>query len=76
METVEITENTVNPGQLKVGPQDFELLKVLGKGGYGKVILTCFVVIPGSGDNCAIKEGFLLEGKNCKLSILNSMLTF
>lgn len=37
METVEITENTVNPGQLKVGPQDFELLKVLGKGGYGKV---------------------------------------
>lgn len=37
METVEITENTVNPGELKVGPQDFELLKVLGKGGYGKV---------------------------------------
>lgn len=38
METVEITENTVNPGELKVGPQDFELLKVLGKGGYGKVV--------------------------------------
>lgn len=37
METLELTENTVNPGQLKVGPQDFELLKVLGKGGYGKV---------------------------------------
>jgi p70 ribosomal S6 kinase len=28
---------TVNPGQEKVGPKDFELLKVLGKGGYGKV---------------------------------------
>lgn len=28
---------TVNPGQMKAGPQDFELLKVLGKGGYGKV---------------------------------------
>ncbi|KAL5017605.1 hypothetical protein ScPMuIL_007194 [Solemya velum] len=37
METLELSENTVNPGQLKVGPQDFELLKVLGKGGYGKV---------------------------------------
>ncbi|KAK3084952.1 hypothetical protein FSP39_021972 [Pinctada imbricata] len=37
MEMLELTENTVNPGQLKVGPQDFELLKVLGKGGYGKV---------------------------------------
>ena len=39
METFEITEHTVNPGNLKVGPADFELLKVLGKGGYGKV---CF----------------------------------
>ncbi|XP_052074039.1 ribosomal protein S6 kinase beta-1-like [Mytilus californianus] len=37
MEMVELTENTVNPGQNKTGPQDFELLKVLGKGGYGKV---------------------------------------
>ncbi|XP_041348214.1 ribosomal protein S6 kinase beta-1-like isoform X2 [Gigantopelta aegis] len=37
METFEITEHTVNPGNLKIGPSDFELLKVLGKGGYGKV---------------------------------------
>ncbi|XP_050410277.1 ribosomal protein S6 kinase beta-1 isoform X1 [Patella vulgata] len=37
METIELTEQTVNPGQLKAGPHDFELLKVLGKGGYGKV---------------------------------------
>lgn len=37
MEMVELTENNVNPGQNKTGPQDFELLKVLGKGGYGKV---------------------------------------
>ncbi|XP_048257019.1 ribosomal protein S6 kinase beta-1-like isoform X1 [Haliotis cracherodii] len=37
METVELSEQTVNPGQLKTGPADFELLKVLGKGGYGKV---------------------------------------
>ncbi|CAG9817425.1 unnamed protein product [Phaedon cochleariae] len=36
-ETVQLTEQTVNPGQEKTGPQDFELRKVLGKGGYGKV---------------------------------------
>lgn len=39
METVELSEQTVNPGQLKTGPADFELLKVLGKGGYGKVCI-------------------------------------
>jgi len=32
-----LTEQTVNPGSEKAGPQDFELRKVLGKGGYGKV---------------------------------------
>jgi len=37
VETVELSEHTVNPGQPKAGPQDFELLKLLGKGGYGKV---------------------------------------
>lgn len=37
VETVQLTEQNVNPGQEKAGPQDFELLKVLGKGGYGKV---------------------------------------
>lgn len=35
-EEVTINETTVNPG-CKVGPVDFDLLKVLGKGGYGKV---------------------------------------
>lgn len=38
VERVEICEDTVNPGQPKVRPQDFTLLKVLGKGGYGKVM--------------------------------------
>lgn len=37
METVQITETTVNPHGERVGPHDFQLLKVLGKGGYGKV---------------------------------------
>jgi len=37
IETVELSEHTVNPGEPKTGPQDFELLKLLGKGGYGKV---------------------------------------
>lgn len=37
METVAISEEIVNPKDEKVGPESFELLKVLGKGGYGKV---------------------------------------
>lgn len=37
VETVQITEKTVNPHGERVGPHDFQLLKVLGKGGYGKV---------------------------------------
>jgi ribosomal protein S6 kinase beta len=36
-EEVAIDETTVNPPGCKVGPIDFDLLKVLGKGGYGKV---------------------------------------
>lgn len=36
-ETLELSELTVNPGQPKCTPHDFELLKLLGKGGYGKV---------------------------------------
>jgi len=36
-ETLELTEDTVNPGGSKAGPHDFELLRLLGKGGYGKV---------------------------------------
>jgi p70 ribosomal S6 kinase len=32
-----LSAETVNPTSEKVGPECFELLKVLGKGGYGKV---------------------------------------
>ena len=34
---MQISEQTVNPGQEKTGPKDFELCKILGEGGYGKV---------------------------------------
>lgn len=37
METVALTPESVNKTPEKIGPECFELLKVLGKGGYGKV---------------------------------------
>ncbi|KAK0078736.1 hypothetical protein PV325_002138 [Microctonus aethiopoides] len=37
VETVAISEQNVNLGRERAGPQDFELCKVIGKGGYGKV---------------------------------------
>ncbi|XP_033215889.1 ribosomal protein S6 kinase beta-1 [Belonocnema kinseyi] len=37
VERVQLSEQNVNPGQEKTGPQDFELCKILGEGGYGKV---------------------------------------
>lgn len=41
-ETIQLSGENVNPGQLKLGPQDFELKKVLGRGGYGKVFQVSF----------------------------------
>ena len=37
VETLELDENTVNPGEQQAQPKDFQLLRLLGKGGYGKV---------------------------------------
>lgn len=37
-EEVELSERSVNPGPERIGPHCFELLRVLGKGGYGKVV--------------------------------------
>lgn len=37
VERLTLNESTVNIGKERVGPKDFELRKVLGKGGYGKV---------------------------------------
>lgn len=36
-EKIQLSQDIVNPGHAKLGPEDFELKKVLGKGGYGKV---------------------------------------
>ncbi|XP_031413574.1 ribosomal protein S6 kinase beta-2 isoform X2 [Meleagris gallopavo] len=37
-EEIEISENSVNNGPEQIGPHCFELLRVLGKGGYGKEV--------------------------------------
>ena len=36
-EKIEISEDNVNRGTENIRPECFELLRVLGKGGYGKV---------------------------------------
>lgn len=41
-EEVELTESSVNLGPERIGPHCFELLSVLGKGGYGKVLTHLF----------------------------------
>lgn len=40
-EKIQLSQEIVNPGTTKLGPEDFELKKVLGKGGYGKVFQVC-----------------------------------
>ena len=61
METVAISEETVNPTNEKIGPESFELLKVLGKGGYGKVCYTCVNLKKDySGENYTQKENTVL----------------
>ena len=37
LETLQLDESTVNTPEDRVGPEHFELVKVLGQGGYGKV---------------------------------------
>lgn len=38
-EKIEISEDNVNQGTENIRPECFELLRVLGKGGYGKVYI-------------------------------------
>lgn len=44
METFPITSESVNRTSEKIGPQCFDLLKVLGKGGYGKVGMAFYTI--------------------------------
>ena len=50
-----MSEEIVNPGRCKLGPQDFELKKVLGKGGYGKVFQVKKVTGKDAGNFFAMK---------------------
>lgn len=55
-ETIQLCEDNVNPGQCKrLGPQDFELRKVLGKGGYGKVFQVRKITGPDASAHFAMK---------------------
>uniref|UniRef100_A0A3B3X7Y1 non-specific serine/threonine protein kinase n=1 Tax=Poecilia mexicana TaxID=48701 RepID=A0A3B3X7Y1_9TELE len=54
-EQFEISENSVNKGTEQIGPECFELLKVLGKGGYGKVFQVRKVTGAASGKIFAMK---------------------
>lgn len=55
-ETIQLCEDNVNPGLCKrLGPQDFELRKVLGKGGYGKVFQVRKITGPDAGAHFAMK---------------------
>lgn len=44
-ETIQLSEENVNPGKINLGPKDFELKKVLGKGGYGKVFQVLQIIL-------------------------------
>lgn len=50
-EKIEISETSVNRGPEKIRPECFELLRVLGKGGYGKVRSNDPLV-----DNCSARS--------------------
>ncbi|XP_030599852.1 ribosomal protein S6 kinase beta-1 [Archocentrus centrarchus] len=54
-EKIEISEDNVNQGTESIRPECFELLRVLGKGGYGKVFQVRKVVGAASGKIFAMK---------------------
>uniref|UniRef100_A0A3B3UIC3 non-specific serine/threonine protein kinase n=2 Tax=Poecilia TaxID=8080 RepID=A0A3B3UIC3_9TELE len=54
-EKIEISEDNVNQGTENIRPECFELLRVLGKGGYGKVFQVRKVVGAAAGKIFAMK---------------------
>ena len=49
-EKIEISEDNVNQGTENIRPECFELLRVLGKGGYGKVLMESYLWYPRSSE--------------------------
>lgn len=77
METYPITSESVNRTSEKIGPQCFDLLKVLGKGGYGKVGGTW---LGGCGLTLDVVQVFLVRkrtgtdsGKICAMKVLRKV---
>lgn len=60
VETVAISEQNVNLGRERAGPQDFELCKVIGKGGYGKVFQVRKITGNDTGTIFAMKVNYIL----------------
>lgn len=70
VEEVALSDALVNPSHEKVGPQHFNLLKVLGKGGYGKVSYFTYIYTENSSHFCIPSfEGACL---NCEQSTQNN----
>lgn len=61
VETVAISEQNVNCGRERAGPQDFELCKVIGKGGYGKVFQVRKITGNDAGTIFAMKVQLILS---------------
>ena len=55
LEKIDLNEGIVNKGPEKIGPHCFQLLKVLGKGGYGKVFQVRKITQPDNGSIFAMK---------------------
>lgn len=67
-EKIEISEDNVNQGAENIKPECFELLRVLGKGGYGKVRITCVRECVRA--HLHVKEGRLRYVKSSCMSVL------
>lgn len=71
-EEVELTETSVNLGPERIGPHCFELLRVLGKGGYGKVLAlplltACLATAKGSQTRLVNRQRLRrIRGKNIR----------
>lgn len=66
LERVQLSEQNVNAGQEKTGPQDFELCKILGEGGYGKVFQVKKVTGKDKGSIFAMKVNIFIFVHACK----------